>query len=61
MKTIIYHEDGSVEATVHADAHVTAGIARYATSREIASYERGFERDDQMQHDPDFYAELAQP
>lgn len=55
MKTIVYIEDGSIEATVHADAYVAAGIARYATTREIASYERGFERDDQMRYDPEFY------
>lgn len=46
MKTIIYLEDGSVEATILADEHVAAGIARYATADEIAGYERNFSRDD---------------
>lgn len=59
MKTIVYLQDGSIEATIHADAHVAAGIARYATSREVASYGRGFQRDDAKRHDPDFYRELA--
>lgn len=43
MKTIVYFADASIEATVHADAHVSAGIARYATKKEIRSYERGFQ------------------
>lgn len=46
MKTIVYIEDGSIEATVWADAHVASGIARYATPEEIASYESAFARDD---------------
>lgn len=46
MKTIVYLEDGSIEATVWADKHVAAGSARYATPEEIAGYERNFARDD---------------
>lgn len=55
MKTIVYLEDGSIEATVHADAHVAAGIARYATQKEIRSYERGFQIADQQSHDSAFH------
>lgn len=46
LKTIVYLEDGSIEATAWADKHVATGTARYATPEEIASYERGFARDD---------------
>jgi hypothetical protein len=46
MKTIVYFEDGSIEETVYADKHVAAGIARYATPEEIASYNRLFDECD---------------
>jgi hypothetical protein len=46
MKTIVYIEDGAIEATVWAEKHVAAGVARYATPEEIADYERNFARDD---------------
>lgn len=47
MKTIVYLEDGSIEATTWADTHVASGIARFATAEEIRSYWQRFERDDQ--------------
>jgi hypothetical protein len=45
MKIIVY-SDGSIEATVWADALVAKGEARYATPEECAGYERNFARDD---------------
>lgn len=45
MKTIVY-PDGSIEATVRADEFVAAGLARFATPAECASYDRLFEECD---------------
>lgn len=47
MKTIVYFEDGSIEATTRADELVKRGIARFATQSEKDSYERNFFEDDQ--------------
>lgn len=46
MRTIVYFEDGSIEATAWAARRVASGVARYATREEVASYEAAFARDD---------------
>lgn len=48
MKTIVYLSDGSIESTANHAAQVEAGIARYATDAEAASYERFFEHCDAL-------------
>lgn len=44
IQTIVYFDNNSIEETPYAGEHVKAGIARYATSEEIAQHEKAFDR-----------------